>query len=116
MPGELSQDEPADGATKKWERETFLVVIDTISSSMTERFSKNKAVLRSMSYLSPTNFMHQSHANLNTVEIQRQIQKFCDVYTIDAKRCAGELFSFTLTAPYKSCLRVLRAQLGLVSL
>jgi hypothetical protein len=100
MPGELSQDEPADGATKKWERETFLVIIDTISSSMTERFSKNKAVLRSMSYLSPTNFMHQSHANLNTVEIQRQIQKFCDVYTIDAKRCAGELFSFATA--YKS--------------
>ena len=95
MDGETAEDKPAETPEDHWIREMFYVAVDTVLSSMQLRFEKNKPLFKAFSLFTPTHF-YELVKNFKTAHnLQPCLNTFCEIYSLDAFRCADELFNFS---------------------
>ena len=80
----------------KWKHETLYVVLDSVLSSMRNRFEKNRPLYEMLSVFSPNCFPRLSEMYKSVYDLTHIVTSFCDKYNLDPKRCAEELFCFAL--------------------
>ena len=90
LDGIESEESPED----QWRRNTFFVVINTILSSMQNRFEKNKSLYQILSVFSPSRVGTLRVSYTTVKDLQCEIAAFCDKYHLDSYKCAEELFNF----------------------
>ena len=78
----------------KWKHETLYVVLDSVLSSMRNRFEKNRSLYEMLSVFSPNCFPRLSEMYNTVYDLTRAVTSFCEKYNLDSKRCAEELFCF----------------------
>ncbi|CAB4011432.1 zinc finger MYM-type 1-like [Paramuricea clavata] len=106
MDDENAQDEPAETPEDHWKRNTFYVSVDTILNSLKNRFEKNQPLLQAFSLFAPSRFP-QLVKNFKTAhDLQACLNTFCETYSIDAFRCADELFNFVRSFEKFDCSTV----------
>jgi hypothetical protein len=94
MPDEESGASISSIAEEKWKRATFYMTLDAVCVSLNDRFLRNKQNLRSMGYFAPQRFSEITEKVSTAAELEKFIKDFCELYRLDTKRCADELFSF----------------------
>ncbi|XP_046855188.1 uncharacterized protein LOC124448235 [Xenia sp. Carnegie-2017] len=97
MDGEQARDDLADSPKAQWKRDTFYKVLDSIQSSMKNRFEKNRPLMKSFALFASNQFDELSSNYKTSHDLQSAVKAFCDVYKIDSQRCATELSSFAET-------------------
>ena len=76
MDGEQARDDPADTPETQWKRDTFYKVIDTIQTSMKDRFEKSRPLLKSFALFAPSQFPQLLTKCKTSHDLQRAIKAF----------------------------------------
>ena len=111
MDDENAEDEPAETPEDDWKRNTFYVSVDTIINSLKNRFEKNQP----FSMFAPSRFPQLVKIFKTAHDLQARFNTFCNMYNIDAFRCADELFNFACSFEKFDCLSVCQQEDGLMS-